>query len=63
MGYKNVPNSQKLKNVKVALKNLNKEGFGEIEVHELIASKNLSALQNELHLNPSDEEFFFFFGR
>ncbi|XP_056688691.1 uncharacterized protein [Spinacia oleracea] len=47
---------QKLKNVKNALKRLNKDGFGEIEARELAASKHLNDLQAALHLNPSSED-------
>ncbi|XP_021858845.2 uncharacterized protein [Spinacia oleracea] len=47
---------QKLKNVKITLKVLNTEGFGEIEVKEYKASQTLNTLQTALHLNPSDGE-------
>ncbi|XP_021863898.1 uncharacterized protein [Spinacia oleracea] len=45
---------QKLKNVKIALKKLNKEGFGDIEALEAKTAHALQLLQDELHLNPAD---------
>ncbi|XP_021866635.2 uncharacterized protein [Spinacia oleracea] len=47
---------QKLKNVKVALKKLNKEGFGDIEAKETKTAHALQELQDELHKNPTDVE-------
>ncbi|XP_056692011.1 uncharacterized protein [Spinacia oleracea] len=47
---------QKLKNVKIALKKLNKEGFGDIEAMEAKTAHALQVLQDELHLNPADIE-------
>ncbi|XP_057248205.1 uncharacterized protein LOC130590190 [Beta vulgaris subsp. vulgaris] len=47
---------KKLKNVKGALKKLNREGFDEIQSKELIALKAYKALQDQLHQNPSDTE-------
>ncbi|XP_056698475.1 uncharacterized protein [Spinacia oleracea] len=45
---------QRLKRVRVVLKQLNKEGYGDIEVKEVKASQNLQKIQSELHLNPAD---------
>ncbi|KNA05247.1 hypothetical protein SOVF_192190, partial [Spinacia oleracea] len=47
---------QKLKNVKIALKKLNKEGFGDIEATKAKTAHALQVLQDELHLNPADNE-------
>ncbi|XP_021850758.1 uncharacterized protein [Spinacia oleracea] len=47
---------QKLKNVKIALKKLNKEGFGDIEAKETKTAHALQELQDELHKNPADVE-------
>ncbi|XP_056691804.1 uncharacterized protein [Spinacia oleracea] len=47
---------QKLKSVKSALKLMNKERYGDIEVLDCKTAHNLQQLQNALHLDPSNEE-------